>query len=65
LPGEIGKNEFFGLREMLFEDGSEEGCLHKYNYIAKGGEKPTRILAIHGRDFRKVMPASEILKLKK
>ena len=50
---------------MLFEDSSDEYCLHKYDYIAKGGEKPTRILAVHVRDFRKVMPTSEILKLKK
>ena len=60
--GEIKQNSYFGLSELLSENRkSWEG---RVTYIAKCGDRPTKIMAVYAKDFLKAMPRNELAKLK-
>lgn len=40
-PTELGKNQFFGLREMMFDYGKTGGCQAHCSYIAGHESKST------------------------
>ena len=53
----LNQNEFFGLREMLYDKGNS--CQSNFTYTSKN----SKIMAIHVKDFLHIFPKAELEKI--